>query len=336
MLSFTACQQFVASYVREVSRVIRWTVASAILVVGCWAGGIGLVRAETLGEALSAAFSPSPKPHSAAAKTQKPAERPAARADENAVKERVHIKRPPDSKPVAHEAKPAAPPTRETTSPPPVALTTTVVAPPPEVAALPPQPAALPAREIGPLTPRSVQTLTLLPPAASPAPAAPAPSALAIEAAAPDTAVSREHAAPQLSAVTEQEVGASPASEPTVPVTPTPTPTNGLVLLQLLLLTAICGLVSLNSESRAPLIWLERSRRGRFRDALARLGPYLRIIGRSRLGWAFAEASLAPAPPNESDQAFTPHWMVVWKSGDAPLAADAVLVPPGEAPASAA
>jgi hypothetical protein len=337
MLSFTPCQQFVASYVREVSRVIRWTVASAILVVGCWAGGMGLVRAETLGEALSAAFSPSPKPHAAAAKTQKPAEKPAARADENAVKGRVHIKRPPDSKPVAHEAKPAAPPPRETTSPPPVALTTTVATPPPEVAAPPPQPAAPPAREIGPLTPRSVQTLTLLPPAASPAPAAAAPSARAIEAAAPDTAVSREQAAPQLAAVTEQEVGASPASEPTVPVTPTPTPTpaNGLVLLQLLLLTAICGLVSLNSESRAPLVWLERSRRGGFRDALARLGAYLRIIGRSRLGWAFAEASLAPAPPDESDQAFTPHWTVVWKSGDAPLAAGAVLVPPGEAASAA-
>lgn len=302
---------------------IRWTVAFAILVVGCWAGGSGVVRAETLGEALSAAFSPSPKPHSAAAKTQKPAEKPAARADEHAVKERVHFRRPQDSKPVGHESKPAAAQPRETTSPPPVALTTTVVAPAPQVA-------APPAREVGPLTPRSVQTLTLLPPAPSPVPA-PAPSAQAGEGAPPDIAEAREPVAPQATALAEQEVG-TPASEPAGPVIPTPA--NGLVLLQLILLTVICGLVSLNSESRAPLIWLERSRRGGFRNALAKLGIYLRITGRRGHASASADASVA-LPGNEFAQEFTPNWTVVWKSGDASLAAGTVAVPPApEAPPS--
>jgi hypothetical protein len=331
MLNFAPCHQFVAYHVREVSRVSRWTVALAILVVGCWADGPVTMRAETLGEALSAAFSPSTKPHSPAAKTQKPA----AHADDSSVKQHDRTKppqaqtQPHDSKPVvAHESPTPVPHPREVASPPAVALTATVVDPAAPVAAPRQEP-------VGPLTPRSVQTLTLLPPAPSLAQSAVPPASVAAaksgDEAAPDMTAPREAVAPQLAALSEQETG-TPAGEPVNPAAPTPP--NGLILLQLILLTAICGLVSLNSESRAPLIWLERSRRGGFGDALAKIGQYLRITGRG------APASVTAADAGAQDElarAFTPNWTVVWQTGGAPLAAGAVAVPPAaEAVPSAA
>jgi hypothetical protein len=296
--------------------VSRWTTALPILVVGVLVGGDEAPRAASLVESLAAALAPSQaQPSKSSARPQKPAAklqvhpRPLLAHDPKPLDSKPHDPKPLDPKPL--DSKPLA------RDPLPVELAKTSPADPADTGPVPTN------GPVEALKPHNVRSVAVVPREAPPV--APAPD---VEETPPTDVGEVPQQMPALTAEDLVAINAIRLAQTSAPASPPST------LIDLLMLVALCALVTTNSRGRIPPIgFVSSDGRGGSRSLPSDIdpGPCRPIgptgdAGAGRIEWLLRRPGGRPVGDGFA-YAFAHHWNSVWHCRYTGLPSGAVTFP---------
>jgi hypothetical protein len=284
--------------------VSRWTIGLPILVVGVLVGGDEAPRAASLVESLAAALAPSQAQQS---KSSARPQKPAAKLQVHPRPLLAHDPKPLDPKPL--DFKPLA------RDPQPVALAKTAPVDPADTVPLPAN------GPVEALKPHNVRSVAVVPPGAPPV--APPPDVEET----PGT--DGGEMAQQMPALTAEDLVAINAIRPAQTSAPASPPST---LMDLLMLVALCALVTTNSRGRIPPIgFVSSDGRGRSLPSDIDPGPRRPIgptgdAGAGRIEWLLPRPGGRPVGDGFA-YAFAHHWNSVWHCRYTGLPTGAVTFP---------